>query len=311
MIDTGIYGAELSYDEAQEERRSSGRLPFLPEAGLHAQPADIPGYPFPVHAGRHKGTVLIFPGGGYRTLSHREWEPIAEAFNDYGFRAMVLRYDVETEILGLRPLKQAAWAVGRVRQLFPDEPVYLCGFSAGAHLAASLGIHFDDTDWNGAPLFTEVQELLKTGDDTVSLFRPDGLILSYPVITGGIYRHAGSYERLLGRREDFRMKYGEDTDYERALRWFSLETQVHETTPPSFVWQTVTDDAVPVQNSLMLVNALIEHGIRVEYHLYPRGVHGLSLATKEVEEPVKHRYTDLHVADWIRRAVDWLLYMEA
>ena len=306
MIYTGIYDAELHYDETQEARLSDGKLPFA--AGAEGS---VPGYPKSVHAGKHRGTVLIFPGGGYQMLSHREWEPIAHAFNAYGFRAMVLRYDVETEILGLRPLKQAAWAAGKVRKLFPGEPVYLCGFSAGAHLAASIGIHFDDTDWNGAPLFTEVEALLRQPAEAASLFRPDGLILSYPVISGGAYRHAGSYERLLGKREDFIAKYGDDTDYERALRWFSLETQVHESTPPCFVWQTVTDDAVPVQNSLFLVNALIEHGIPTEYHLYPRGVHGLSLATDEVEEPVKNRFTDLHVADWLRRAVDWLLYMEA
>ena len=90
----------------------------------------------------------------------------------------------------------------------------------------------------------------------------------------------------------------------------SLETQVHASTPRTFVWQTVEDDSVPVQNSLLLVNALIEHGIPVEYHLYPKGVHGLSLSTEEVVEPVKHREIDLHIADWFERVIDWLLYSE-
>lgn len=272
----------------------------------------IPGYPHPVHTGKQRGTVIVIPGGGYRWLSHREWEPIAHAFNTYGFRALVFNYDCESEVLGLRPLKQVAWAIGKTRALFPDEPVYLCGFSAGAHVSASIGIHFDDTDWNGDPIFTEVlEELHQPSADPAQLFRPDGLMLCYPVISSGEYCHPGSFERLLGKREDFIAKYGEATDYERARRWFSLETQVHASTPRTFVWQTVEDDAVPVQNSLLLVNALIEHGIPVECHLYPKGVHGLSLATEEVTEPAKKREVDLHIADWFERAIDWLLYSEA
>ena len=68
---------------------------------------------------------------------------------------------------------------------------------------------------------------------------------------------------------------------------------------------------MPVQNSLLLVNALIEHSIPVEYHLYPKGGHGLSLSTEEVAEPAKKREADLHIADWFERAIDWLLYSEA
>ena len=285
--------------------------PTAAHAHMPEEAISIPGYPHPLHAGKQRGTVIVIPGGGYSWLSPREADPIVHAFNAYGFRALVFHYDCESEILGLRPLKQAAWAVAKTRQLFPEEPIYLCGFSAGAHVAASIGIHFDDTDWNGDPLFSEVLDFLgeKAADPSV-LFHSDGLILCYPVISAGEYRHAGSFERLLGKREDFIAKYGDDTDYERARRWFSLETQVHDSTPKTFVWQTVTDESVPVQNSLLLVNALVEHGIPVEYHLYPKGPHGLSLATEEVAEASKNRVTDLHVADWFERAIDWLLYTE-
>ena len=152
MIYTGIYNAKLIYEEAQEAALSAGRLPLNVAAqaeaiqgGVNAA-VSIPGYPHPVHTGKQRGTVIVIPGGGYSWLSHREWEPIAHAFNAYGFRALVFNYDCESEILGLRPLKQVAWAIGKTRALFPEEPVYLCGFSAGAHVSASIGIHFDDTD---------------------------------------------------------------------------------------------------------------------------------------------------------------------
>ncbi|WP_036611306.1 alpha/beta hydrolase [Oribacterium sp. P6A1] len=336
MTIKGIFDAELVYDEKQEDKLNSGILPgVISETYNKARFSEeeiLRNYDAALHGGKQSGTIIVFPGGGYSWLSDREGEPVVKAFNRYGFRALILRYDCESEILGLRPLKQAAWAIAETKRLFPGEPVYLCGFSAGAHCAASVGIHYDDVDWNGHALFEDVIAFLKKEDHgnrysteekesmisseelqayqnkLSELFRADGMILGYPVISSGEYAHRGSFERLLGKRKDFVDKYGDDTDYERALRWFSLELQVHETTPEAFIWQTMTDDSVPVQNSLLLVNAMIEHDIKAEYHMYPSGVHGLSLATKEVETPDKGRYPDIHVADWFERAVDWLLY---
>lgn len=332
MTIKGIYNAELLYDEDQEEELNRGILPRIISETYNkdrnTKEEILRNYDIDIHGGKQPGTIIIFPGGGYSWLSDRESKPVAKAFNRYGFRAVIFRYDTSSEILGLRPLKQAAWAIAEIKKMFPGEPVYLCGFSAGAHCAASIGIHFDDTDWNGHPLFDDVidyitkhsqvnkystieNKSLKSASDKekwYELFRADGMILGYPVISSGDYAHRGSFERLLGKRKDFLYKYGDDTDYIRAMRWFSLELQVHATTPKSFVWQTMEDDSVPVQNSLLFVEAMVEHDIKVEYHMYPSGVHGLSLATKEVETPEKGRYPDIHVADWIERAVDWLLY---
>ena len=88
--------------------------------------------------------------------------------------------------------------------------------------------------------------------------------------------------------------------------WYSLETQVTADTPPAFFWHTVTDPEVPVQNSLLLAGALSAAGVRYEMHLYPRGVHGLSLATPEVDEPEKHRVADPHIAGWFGQCLEWL-----
>lgn len=306
MIYHGIFGAELKYEPA----------------GLEYVPAE--------NRDSRLGSVIIFPGGGYNFLSAREETPVIKAFNRHGYRAFSLAYDCQSEVLGLRPLKQAAWAIARVRLLFPDEPVFLCGFSAGAHCAASCAIHHDDMDWNGLPLFNDIYEFLakdryyKSFDSTF-LFRPDGMILSYPVVTGGGKAHVGSFIRLLGNRSDFEKRvlsdrdvssrygngfiYDDLSEYYRALKWFSLETQVHKSTPQTFIWHTANDNEVPVQNSLLLVNALIEAGVPVEYHLYPYGTHGLSLATRETEEIKKDRYADPHVANWFERAIDWMEYI--
>lgn len=311
MILEGIFGAQLEYDEQQEKNLS------------------------------RRGTVIIFPGGGYSWLSQREAWPVARAFNRGGYRAVILRYDVSSSVLKLNPVRQAAWATGKVRELFPGEPVFLMGFSAGGHCAASLGMHWKDRDWNGEDLFTEVRRYLLTHRGTsqeaapqtdnaaaesgsasgslggkrtdrmdllldMGLFRPDRLILAYPVILGGKDCHEDSMERLLGRPADAAVNFSGPEEYERARAWMSLEQQVSASAMPCFVWQTQADEAVPVTNSLSLVTQLILHRIPVEYHIYPRGVHGLSLATEEVEEPEKGRMADLHVAGWFRELLQWL-----
>lgn len=302
MVIKGIYDAELCYDEAQETKV------------------------------RKRGTVIIFPGGGYEHLSERESTPIVRALNEGGYRGVILHYDVKSEILGLRPLKQAAWAVVTVKRLFPEEPVYLMGFSAGAHCAASYGVHFDDTDWYGKPFLPEVIQYLREHDaakqetgnadeadiflketegleehaGVSGLFRVDAMILAYPVISGGEWAHRGSFRRLLGKRETYVERYGDATDYDRALQWFSLEKHVHASTCPCFIWQTEPDEAVPIQNSLMFVESCIKQGVEVEYHIFPRGVHGMSLATKEVEDLGKNRITDPHIASWFPMMLRWL-----
>ena len=112
-----------------------------------------------------------------------------------------------------------------------------------------------------------------------------------PVITAGKYAHRGSIQNLAGSDDP---------------GWYSLETQVTADTPPAFFWHTVTDPEVPVQNSLLLAGALSAAGVRYEMHLYPRGVHGLSLATPEVDEPEKHRVADPHIAGWFGQCLEWL-----
>ena len=268
MIETGIYDAKLE-------------LPFERE--------DFD----------QKGTVLIFPGGGYEHLSQRESLPVARALRGRGIRPAILYYDVTTPVLKFRPLLQAAWAVRRLRERYPGEPVTVLGFSSGGHCAANLLMHWQGLDWYGRDLFSDLWDD-KRADRSV--FRPDAGVLCYPVITSGPHAHQGSFVRLLGRPQEW---ITDPEEYQAALKWLSLETQVNETTPPVFLWQTQEDGEVPVENSFLLAQSLISAKIPMEYHVYPKGVHGLSLATKEVEQPEKNRLEDLHVAGWFREMVEW------
>ncbi len=202
--------------------------------------------------------VLICPGGAYCFVSDREGEPIARRFNAVGMNAFVLHYTVAPGARFPTALVQAAKAMTEIRHHAKEwnilaDKIAVCGFSAGGHLAASLGVL-----WN-APV---VCEALAAGENA----RPDAQILCYPVITSGEFAHEGSFINLLGEG------YSEET-----AKSVSLEKLVSSDTPPAFLWHTVTDDVVPVENSMLYAAALRRAEIPFEMHLYERGSHGLSL----------------------------------
>ncbi|MGJ9385042.1 alpha/beta hydrolase [Salipaludibacillus sp. CF4.18] len=212
---------------------------------------------------RKRPTIVICPGGGYEFTSDREAEPVAIRLNAMGFNACVLRYSVRPAHYPTA-LLELSKAVSLIRknadQWHVDRnKIIVAGFSAGGHLAASLGVH-----WNKSFL----AERLGIASEDI---KPNGLLLSYPVITSGTHAHKGSFEALLDGKE------------EALFEEVSLEKQVSEDTPSTFLWHTTTDVSVPVQNSLMFAEALVKNKISLEMHIYPKGVHGLSLGTEETK----------------------------
>ena len=227
--------------------------------------------------------VVICPGGGYAFTSDREAEPIALRFSDLGFQTFVLRYSCVPDTAFPGALLELAASVALVRDhaeewgIDPDK-IYVCGFSAGGHLAASLGVFWDRE--------FVAPNLGRTAADV----RPNGMILGYPVISSGKFAHVDSINNVLLDRR---------TDETWAL--MSLEKQVTASTAPAFIWHTVADDAVPVENSLMMASALRENGVPFALHITPDGCHGLSLAQAEtgmVEEQLSDWPT--WCAAWIR-----------
>lgn len=203
--------------------------------------------------------ILLSPGGAYRFTSDREAEPVALSLNAMGFHVAVLRYTCAPARFpqallelaeSMRLLKKQAqrWNIDK-------DKIILMGFSAGGHLTACLGSFWQD-DWLLKMLGADKEEL-----------RPFGQILCYPVISSSTFAHAESFRNLLGNEAS-----------EALLKKVSLEDQVHEGTPPTFLWHTQSDPTVPVENSLRYVQALQEHGIPCEFHMYPVGEHGLSTA---------------------------------
>lgn len=207
--------------------------------------------------------VLICPGGAYAYTSEREGDPLAMEFLAMGYHAAVLKYSCAPAVYPTA-LTELAYSILLIREkagewhVAPDR-ILVLGCSAGGHLAASMGVFWKESFLGEAlGLKAEQQKLL----------RPDGMILCYPVITSGEFAHRGSILNLLGDRE------------QELKAKMSLENQVDSDTPPVFIWHTYTDEAVPAENSLLFVNALRRAGVPAEFHLYPRGGHGLALASR-------------------------------
>ena len=153
--------------------------------------------------------------------------------------------------------------------------IFVCGFSAGGHLAASTAIITEDVSAIGDELDRES-------------FRPSGAILCYPVISGqDEHGHIGSHRNLLGER------------FEADRAALSLQNRVNEQTVPCFIWHTAEDAVVPVIHSLMLAEKLAEYRIPYELHVFPRGYHGLGLSLDKPEYAPVSRWAGWS-ADWIR-----------
>lgn len=231
--------------------------------------------------------ILIFPGGGYAFTADREAEPIALRFLALGYQACVLRYSVrpsdEQPALGDRPLREAAAALRYIRENAEDWGVYsdritVCGFSAGGHLAASIG-----TLWHDEHRIPDAGEACK----------PNGMILSYAVCSADVRKtHRGSIANLTGDPEPC----PQDVDYD-------LPKLVDEKTVPAFLWHTAEDDCVPVENAFFMARAMHKAGRPYALHIYTHGWHGLSLADAEVGGGPEE------VRSWLSLAHDWLCSM--
>lgn len=207
--------------------------------------------------------VVICPGGGYGGLAmDHEGHQIARWFNSFGVAGFICDYRHRGKGYGHpAPLHDVQRAIRTVRSRAKEykidpKRIGVMGFSAGGHLASTAATHFD------LGRFGAVDRI-----DAASC-RPDFAILCYPVIAfDEPYTHRGSQRNLLGDDADAKL-----------VKSLSNEKQVTSQTPPTFLWHTTEDKAVPPENSVMFYLALKRAGVPAELHIYEKGRHGLGLA---------------------------------
>jgi acetyl esterase/lipase len=233
--------------------------------------------------------VVVCPGGGYGGLADdHEGKQVAEFLNGLGVSAFVLKYRTANKErpgpLEGAPLQDAQRAIRLVRFHAKDygidaNRVGIWGFSAGGHLASTAATHFD----NG---------LLKDGDAIDKMgCRPDFAILAYPVITmEASVTHGGTRNNLIGPMPD-----------EKQIELYSNEKHVTKETPPTFIFHTSADTAVPVENAVRFYLACKKAGVPVEMHIYEKGRHGVGLG----RDP-KWTGGEKSVASWPDLLGDWM-----
>ncbi|MBE6929811.1 MAG: alpha/beta hydrolase [Ruminococcaceae bacterium] len=231
--------------------------------------------------------MVVLPGGGYSYTSDREADPIALQYFAAGYHTFILRYSCVPDRYPTSLLQVMA-TIHYIRthadELHADpERVFVVGFSAGGHLAASAGTLWKDPVVQGT-----------LGCDA-KLCRPTGMILSYPVISSGEKAHRGSFNQLLGP----------DATQEQ-IDALSLENRVDEDTCPAFLWHTFTDGSVPVENTLYFTLAMRKAGVPCEVHIYPFGGHGLSVCNKQSAKGGSADQIVPHAEGWMDLSIKWL-----
>jgi acetyl esterase/lipase len=234
----------------------------------------------PSHPTKSDTGVIVAPGGSYRVLAmNHEGRQVANWLNSLGMTAFVLKYRLGPKYHHPIELGDAQRAIRLVRSrakefgIRPDR-IGIMGFSAGGHLAATVGTHYDHGD--------------STASDPIDRIscRPDFLVLAYAVISFvAPYSHSASARNLLGDNPD--MKVREE---------LSNELHVTPDTPPTFLFSTSTDKVVPSENSVAFYLALHTAGVSAELHIFQKGPHGVGL---DSADPVLGVWPTL-LANWMR-----------
>jgi acetyl esterase/lipase len=207
--------------------------------------------------------LLVIPGGGYvEEWIDKEGFEIAERFAAAGITSFILRYRLPregwTQLLDA-PLQDAQRAVRVMRARAWElkiDPERICamGFSAGAHLAASLSTR-------GSAAYSPVD------DADVGPVRPDLCALLYPLIDMSVVAHNASVKTAM---------FGPAAD-EADILAHTPTRSVDPETPATFLVSAFDDPLVSPQHSIGYAMALRENRVAAELHLFEEGGHGFGV----------------------------------
>ena len=269
--------APLPIQDGQLLQLWSGAAP----GALGAEASDIPALTvfLPRTMTANTPAVIVCPGGGYVNLAaNHEGRQVASYLNSLGIAAFVLRSRLGPRYHHPIELGDAQRAIRTLRahaaewRLDPAR-IGIMGFSAGGHLAMTASTHVDAGNAGAADIVDRAAS------------RPDFTVLGYPVISmTEAWTHQGSKNNLLGANPDAELATS-----------LSGESSVTKQTPPTFLFHTNADTAVPAENSVYYYLALRKAGVPAEMHVFEKGPHGVGLAND-----------DAALSEWSKLLANWL-----
>jgi len=265
--------------------------------------------------GKKRPAILICPGGAYLGCSDREAEPVALRFAAMGYHVFVLRYStynngapgfslivgnlpVNPKSIYPAPMRDIGKAFLTIRAhaqewLVNTEKIAICGFSAGAHNCAMYSVYWSDSvicEFFGEP---------------AEMFRPAASILGYGISDYHLMAKAikDPFAQQISDAASIAF-LGTQSPSNELLDTVSPALHVTKNTPPTFLWATVADALVPVENTTRMANALAQAGVPFEVHIFEEGQHGLSLADQSTA--CSRLELEADAAKWIGLVEAWL-----
>lgn len=266
--------------------------------------------------------IIVCPGGGYSHLSPREGEPISQMYNSLGYHSAVLEYCHGPENPMYNALVDLAQTILYFREIadgknIDKNRIYLCGFSAGGHLIASMGLA-----WNNSKL---IKELNTSAEELM----PNGLILCYPVIdlneTNNCVDITENFipEKYINPNlpNNQHISYNKDRIYfnpqvnmnalicgeymtEKLMKKYSISCNITSNMPKTFIWHGGQDDSIYIQNSINYMNAMNRANVSCELHIFSSGIHGCSLGTEVTAAEMRH--VDAGCSQWVSLVANWI-----
>ena len=258
--------------------------------------------------GLKRPAVIVCPGGGYQFVSDNEGEPVALAYARHGYCAFVLNYSVGIKNPFPKSLTELAMAVKLIRahseewEINPND-ITIVGFSAGGHLAMSLGVFYDK------------QFLLNSAGAAKDEIRPNALVLGYPAITLIPWNRGPIPAEIIKKMEegiipdmrgaDITQILGGKMDVtEEEKRYFNLLNHITENTPPVFLWGSNRDTVIHPSDLWGTAEKLRENGVPYEMHIFDRGPHGQGISDEVVVD--KELLANFHLKEWLNLSLLWL-----
>ncbi|WP_145407836.1 alpha/beta hydrolase [Paenibacillus xylanexedens] len=267
---------------------------------------------------RKRPAIIICPGGGYLMTATKEGEAVATRFLSKGYHTFVLRYSTYfkermTDLNEVPPINKKSHYPEPLIELMESirlikehaeewyidtENIFVLGFSAGGHLAASLAVKWDDNY-----LLSRFQE-----EVSPSLFKPKGILLCYPGLNfessrANFQSHANP---MIQRQGEFLYSaiFGCTDPSKEQLEKVKIINHIRQDMPPVFLWHTYDDEITSSEESAEFIFELIRQKVKCEFHLFAKGKHGLGLS----DEISANREDDINkeVSEWVNLADKWL-----